>query len=66
MIWNVFGKKKKEYLILNINGRLQPMDRGGIYEDPIIEVMEKEGIANVDGGGTLMSENGEFENCDIE
>ena len=53
-------------LTLQLNARLQPLDRGDIYEDYIIEVLEENGVGSIDGGGTLLQENGEVEYCDIE
>lgn len=53
------------YLTLEINGKLMPMHRGDIYEDPLQEALENYGIGNVDGGGTLMEEDGSVACCDI-
>ncbi|MCL2854019.1 MAG: hypothetical protein FWE21_00190 [Defluviitaleaceae bacterium] len=53
------------YLTLEINGKLQPLDRGEIYEDILMEELEKAGIGSVDGGGTLMEKDGSIALCDI-
>ena len=52
-------------LTLELNARLQPLDRGDFYEDPILEALEACGCGYVDGGGTLMQESGEVALCDI-
>lgn len=54
------------YLTLEINARLQPLDRGDIYEDPIEEALIACGCGTTDGGGTMMQENGEIKFCDVE
>ncbi|MBS2017266.1 MAG: hypothetical protein JST00_30565 [Deltaproteobacteria bacterium] len=43
-----------------------PVDRGERYEDPLSEVLEKEGVAEVTGGGTMQASNGEIEYCGID
>ena len=69
-MFNIFKKKKKpnkeQYIVANINARLQPMHRGEIFEDPLDEILAKASIGEVSGGGTLQSESGEIEYCDIE
>jgi len=42
------------------------MHRGEIFEYPLDEILSKELIGEVSGGGTLQSESGEIESCDIE
>ena len=59
-------KEEREYVLtLQLNARLQPFDRGDIYEDPICEALEACGCGYTDGGGTLMQSSGEIDNCDI-
>ena len=53
-------------LTLQINARLQPLDRGDIYEDPITEALEECGHGSTVGGGTMMQENGEVAFCDVQ
>ena len=53
-------------VIASLNARLQPMDRGAIFEDPLDEALRGAGLGAVSGGGTMMAENGEIEFCDIE
>lgn len=49
-----------------INARVMPIDRGGMYEDPLQEEFEQNGFGEVTGGGTMQSENGEIEYCGID
>jgi hypothetical protein len=60
-------KEDSEYfLTLQINARLMPLDRGDIYEDPILDALEASGCGTVDGGGTLLQKaGGEIEYCDV-
>lgn len=53
-------------LILNLNSRLQPMHRHDL-EDALQEILEKEDLGEVTGGGTLQNpQTGEVVSCDIE
>lgn len=71
-MFGFFKKKEKtsevepQFIVVNLNARIQPMHRGEIFEDPLDEILSKESIGEVSGGGTLQSESGEIENCDIE
>ena len=49
-----------------LNARLRPMDRGGLYEDPLQEALEADGFAEVVGGGTMLQESGEVDYCGID
>ena len=42
-----------------------PMHRGDIYEDPLQEALESAGIGGVDGGGSLLDEDGSVACCDV-
>lgn len=53
-------------VVARLNERTQPIDRGEIYEDPLDEFLRAEGIGEVTGGGSMLSENGEIEYCDVE
>ncbi|MES9878705.1 MAG: hypothetical protein ABW117_16525 [Candidatus Sedimenticola sp. 1PA] len=71
-MFGLFKKKEKtpevdpQFIVVNLNARIQPMHRGEIFEDPLDEILSKEAVGEVSGGGTLQSESGEIENCDIE
>jgi hypothetical protein len=49
-----------------LNEKIQPLDRGERYEDPLDAVLKERGIGEVAGGGTLLSRNKEIEYCDLE
>jgi hypothetical protein len=49
-----------------INAKVMPLDRGEMYEDPLIEALEGNGWAEVTGGGTGQTEEGEIEYCGID
>ncbi len=71
-MFRLFGKKDKpqkaepEFVVATINARVQPMHRGEIFEDPLNDLLEETSAGEVSGGGTLMSESGEIEYCDVE
>lgn len=58
-------EKEMFYVTLNLNARFQPLDRGDL-EDALSMILEKLDIGEVVGGGTMLFENGEIQNCDIE
>lgn len=62
------GLFKKSYVpvTLHLNARLQPMHRDEYYETPLGELIKKSKLGRVDGGGTLLSQEGEPLNCDVE
>ncbi|GLQ32005.1 hypothetical protein [Litoribrevibacter albus] len=71
-MFGLFKKKENkveiepEFIVVTINARIQPMHRGEIYEDPLDEILSKNSIGEVSGGGTLQSQSGEIEYCDVE
>ncbi|WP_196761431.1 hypothetical protein [Pseudoalteromonas luteoviolacea] len=71
-MFGLFKRKKKEvevdpqFIMVTVNARLQPMHRVEIYEDPLDEILSKESKCEVSGGGTLQSQSGEIECCDVE
>ncbi|KYN24662.1 hypothetical protein AUQ44_01865 [Vibrio cidicii] len=71
-MFGLFKKKESrpetepEYIVVTINARIQPMHRAEIYEDPLDEVLSQNSIGEVSGGGTLQSQSGEIEHCDVE
>jgi hypothetical protein len=66
----LFKKKQvaspQPFFVATLNARLQPMDRGEHFEDPLDEALKPLGLGRVTGGGTQMSDDGEIQNCDIE
>lgn len=68
----LFKKKEKkvevesQFIVVTLNARIQPMHRGEIYEDPLDEILAKNSVGEVSGGGTLQAQSGEIEHCDVE
>ncbi|MDR1939289.1 MAG: hypothetical protein LBQ40_00645 [Clostridiales bacterium] len=65
----LFKKKQKYKALLNlsINAKLQPLDRGEIFEDALNVLLKRVGCGYVDGGGTLLGGKGkEIEYCDVD
>lgn len=58
-------KKKVVYATLELNARLQPFDRGEYFEKPMDQAVKSAKLGRVDGGGTLLSEEGEPERSDV-
>ena len=72
-IKKLFGIKKNEeeespgnFIVATLNDKVMPIDRGEIYEDPLDEFIQANGIGEVTGGGTMQLESGELEYCDVE
>jgi len=67
-----WGRKKEadhdwQHLTARLNARVQPIDRGEYYEDPLQETLEKAELGEVTGGGTqLADEPAGIEFCDLE
>ena len=53
-------------VIAQLNARLQPLDRGDIFEDPLDDTLQEMGLGEVTAGGTLQSQEGWIQQCDIE
>lgn len=49
-----------------LNEKILPIDRGDIYEDPLMEALEEKGYGTVSGGGTMMGKNGEVDYAGID
>jgi len=71
-LFGIFKKKEKtpemesNFIVVKLNARIQPMHRGEIFEDVLNEILEKERKGEVSGGGTMQSQSGEIDYCDIE
>jgi hypothetical protein len=50
---------------ITLNARLQPMDRGVRFEDPLADFLQAYGLGEVAGGGTALAEDGAIASCDI-
>ena len=56
-----------EYLTARLNARVQPIDRGDYFEDPLEETLQDAGLGEVTGGGTQLAEEpAGIEFCDLE
>ncbi|MGF1879337.1 hypothetical protein L4D77_29280 [Photobacterium frigidiphilum] len=71
-MFGLFKKKgeaeqaEPQFIVVNLNARIQPTHRGEIYEEPLDDVLSKSQSGEVSGGGSLLSSVGEVEYCDIE
>lgn len=66
-MFGLFKKKKKTVLVTAcLNVRLMPIDRGDVFEDPLDEWLQEQGLGEVDGGGCGLSDSNEVEFCDVE
>ena len=54
------------FVTAQLNARLQPMDRGSVFEDPLDDILRQAEIGCTDGGGTQLAEGGEIAFCDVE
>lgn len=66
-----FGAKKKavegEFITARLNARVQPIDRGEYFEDPLDEALKELGLGAVTGGGTQLTEEpAGIAYCDLE
>ena len=53
MFKNPFGKKKTPTIVVTarLNAKVQPLDRGDIFEDPLDEILKERKLGEVCGGG---------------
>lgn len=69
-IKKLFGIKENNddgnFIVVTLNDKIMPLDRGEIYEDPLEELLKANGIGEVTGGGTMQLKSGELEYCDLE
>lgn len=63
----LFGRSRRRVLTVRLTARVEPMQRGELYEDPLDAFLRQSPLnASVDGGGTMLSPDGEVEFCDLE
>ncbi|WP_159567724.1 hypothetical protein [Budvicia diplopodorum] len=55
----------QESVTITLNARLQPIHRGEL-EDALAQVLGAHHIGRISGGGSLLTDNGEIKECDIE
>ena len=63
---NVEEENSGNFIVATLNDKVMPIDRGEIYEDPLDEFLQANGIGEVTGGGTMQLKSGELEYCDVE
>ena len=61
----LFKKKPTAFATVTINARLQPKIRDDFYEKTLAALFKKTKAGEIDGGGTLLSENGEPLESDV-
>lgn len=71
MIQKIFGVKSHnensgEFIIIQLNDKIMPLDRGELYEEPLDEFLRSNNYGEVTGGGTMQAKSGEIVHCDIE
>ncbi|CAG7619418.1 hypothetical protein ACFQI7_03275 [Paenibacillus allorhizosphaerae] len=71
MFKKIFGSKNKKeksetLIIIQLNDKIMPMDRGVLYEEPLDEFLRSNRYGEITGGGTMQAESGEIEFCDME
>ena len=69
VIGRLFKRREKpaaHFLVAQLNARLQPMDRTEHFEEGLDDKLRKLKVGEISGGGTMQSETGEIEFCDIE
>ncbi|WP_152618422.1 hypothetical protein [Leisingera sp. ANG-Vp] len=66
-MWKPDSSGDRITVIAQLNARVQPIDRGNYFEDPLDEALRAAGLGEVAGGGTqLTSEPDGIAHCDIE
>ena len=53
-------------ITVTLNDKIQPIDRGDVYEDPLDEWLKSKNYGEVTGAGTHLTESGEITGCDLE
>ena len=71
MIEEVFDLNEEQeesgtFIVIQLNDKIMPIDRGIQYEDPLFDFLEEKQYGEVTGGGTMQLKSGEIQYCDIE
>ncbi len=53
-------------IVVRLNDRLRPMDRGDLFEDPLDEFLRRYDIGEVSGASQRLARNGEVAFCELE
>jgi hypothetical protein len=68
---NLFKQSSKDFqsnsniIVVQLNDKIQPIDRGEIYEDPLNEFLTKKQYGEIIAAGTMLEKSGELASCDI-
>ncbi|NPD17208.1 hypothetical protein HOY34_18625 [Xinfangfangia sp. D13-10-4-6] len=71
-ISRLFGRKPApapefpHYVTAKLNAKLQPLDRGFVFEEPLTAQLEARGLGTVSGGGTMFSRETGIDWIDLE
>lgn len=64
---NMSDPNESLVIVAQLNARVQPIDRGEYFEDPLDEVLRSHGFGQVTGGGTQLADEPDgISYCDIE
>ena len=64
-LFSLFSKPPY-FITVQLNEKIQPIDRGLVYEDPLDLFLKENGYGEVTGGGTSQLKTGEISFCDLE
>ena len=56
----------RHFVLARITEHVEPLERGGRYEDPLTAYLTEHGLGEVTGGGSQLNANGEIEFADVE
>ncbi|MEZ5797267.1 MAG: hypothetical protein R3D63_07225 [Paracoccaceae bacterium] len=60
------GDATDAVVLVRLNARLQPLNRGELFEDPLDEALQRAGLGSVSGGGSLTEPRGGIVHCELE
>ncbi len=60
------AKPEGVLVIARLTSRIEPMDRGEVFEDPLAEILQSKGFGVVTGGGSMLDGEGEITYIDLE
>jgi hypothetical protein len=59
-------KNQPIFAYAQLNARIMPIQRGELYETPLLEALDANGFGEVSGSGTMQQKTGEIEYCGID
>ena len=60
------AERGAHFFYIKIPGNIQPLERGDLFEDPLIQSLEAAGLGEVTGGGSQLAKGGGVEYCGID